>query len=316
MISILVRANVHTLKVKEHTTADTNTGGGDLPLHTVCQHQHQQQHGDDTNDRNVHVHYHPKTIQIMLHAYPESALVTGAMERLPLQMVCANGAQLSVVRMVLNGNPDAIYWKDSFDALALHLACKNSSEEVCLYLLGLYVYGAQIGDCWDKLPLHYACDRGISEALVRALLKRHPESIHCEDSTGRTPLDLARESKSSRREKILKILSDHGDDMLLLSKTNNNNKQKDETPSAVVNKAAGVMMMGDDDEVKKATSTCCAVSSDNAVSKPTHDLVDGVKAEFQSEIKEVRSELNDVKGMLNKILMIMGDKKSNGEEVV
>ena len=220
-----------------------------------------------------------ETVQLLINAYPESVLVTGEMERLALQIASNSGARLSIIKLLLSSNIDAIYWKDSFDALPLHLACKNgTSEEVCLLLLSEYQHASHIGDCWDKLPLHYVCESCMSEALVKTLLLKFPESVYAKDSTGQTPVDLAACSSSKKKDKIIQILQYHKGQL-----------------------------------EKKKSITGGHRNDSSFYAKATTDT--DFNARMQQEINDVRSELSDVKGMLNQIIIFMGNKNANGETV-
>jgi len=224
---------------------------GDLPIHLACQ----------SSNAKLQV------IEALLNAFPIAASIPGEMERLALQMACESGVNLSVLKAVYERCRDAVLWKDSFDALPLHIACKHAPEQLCLFILGEYQYGSQISDCWDKLPLHYACEFNGSHSLIRALLLKHPEALSMRDTTGKTPTDFAKINATENSRKILQVLKDHGD-ML--------EKEKEQKEKG---------------EVNKATNGNFSNSS------------------LKHEINDVRSELGDVKGMLDKILQLIGEKK-------
>ena len=263
MIQMLIKANPHVSKLK--------TRAGNLPLHIACRH------------RNLLL----ETAQMLINAYPEAVLVTGEMDRLALQTSSASGIKLSVIKFLLSNNPDGIYWKDSFDALPLHLACKNNArEEVCLHLLSEYHHASHIGDCWDKLPIHYVCECSMSEALVKTLLLKFPESIYIKDNTGKTPIDLAQESSSNTKEKIMQILKDHKENM---------NKS-----STITHK-------------KPYTAARTSEVTNDLL---TFDADKRFNDHIQREIHDVRSELSDVKGMLNQIIIFMGKKDVSGESKI
>ncbi|KAI9766946.1 MAG: hypothetical protein M1840_006243 [Geoglossum simile] len=144
----------------------------------------------------------------------------------------------AVRRQVERGNPSDVVLKDNEGRSALHLAVQRGNMAVIEYLMGLGAHvDARCRDRHGKTVLHYAVDSRRTETIIKMAEQGHDirakdfsgktilhraawrgnleaarlvielgaaEDIRCRDEAGKTPLDLAIESKAMNVADFLK----------------------------------------------------------------------------------------------------------------
>ena len=118
--------------------------------------------------------------------------------------------QKHVVDALIDANPDAIKSREeTWGRLPLHLACiYTASAQVLKALIERYEESLRITDKAEgRLPVHFACLYG-SPFEISLLVGAEQRALVFKDGAGKTPLDLAHESKNPHREAILKRLED------------------------------------------------------------------------------------------------------------
>ena len=94
---------------------------------------------------------------------------------------------------------------DTFGQLPLHIACKfRAGTEVLKCLLDSFPQATCLADTAEgRLPLHYACVDGYPYD-ISVLIAAGKRALICKDASGKTPVDLVKESKSPHRARIIK----------------------------------------------------------------------------------------------------------------
>ena len=95
---------------------------------------------------------------------------------LPLHRALNDDAPLGSLKLLVNGNPDALNVADQKGAYPLHIACKFSSVKVVKYLVELAGDTLNNIDANEDSPLHYAC-RGGNCDVVNYLLEANVPSV-------------------------------------------------------------------------------------------------------------------------------------------
>ncbi len=118
----------------------------------------------------------------------------------PLQVAVGSGASLSAIKALIDAEADvnaSICWDDlsdedqddpPYDAMhaPLHLAAMRTDDEAPAIVAALCEVGADPNlhsDDQGTVPLHYACTRGVVEALIL-----HGADVDAGDQDGCTPL--------------------------------------------------------------------------------------------------------------------------------
>lgn len=127
----------------------------------------------------------------------------------PLHLACKLGAPLSVVKLLVQKNPESLSRKDGFGPgdrhTPLHYACVYSSFEIIKYIidqhpLSLYLTASkrEYGRNGFSL-LHHACYHRASTTIIKAIVSKAPTLVR-QESTGPChclPLHIACEKGSS-----------------------------------------------------------------------------------------------------------------------
>lgn len=101
------------------------------------------------------------------------------------------------------GKDGTITWR----RLPLHEACiRKPSDAVMTALIKAYPRAVRATDSYGRLPLHHACVHGCSVAIIDQLLMAYPESIDVSDVWGKTPLLNAQASTSPNKDNIIEAL--------------------------------------------------------------------------------------------------------------
>ena len=146
-------------------------------------------------------------IQAMHDAYPDGARTKESLySRLPLHCACkrANADPLAV-SVLLTANKSACLVPDNVGRLPLHYALSNGADETIIYLLlNSYPDSAKGVDLYGWSPLHVACSVGNKRAIV-ALLQIYPEAAVTLTDKGSTPL-LCLNKKMDDRNEVKQLL--------------------------------------------------------------------------------------------------------------
>lgn len=134
----------------------------------------------------------------------------------PLLMAIENGATCAVIETILHGHrEDLLRLTNKFGETALHLALKNHPNENLVTMLLQSSLADLLVHAKEKkhgnLPIHAAAMMGCSPTVMTQLLCLHPDSIFEKNADGKTPLDIAVESKHCPEEvvRLLEITEHH-----------------------------------------------------------------------------------------------------------
>ena len=188
---------------------------------------------------HVHVHVHVlATVSQLIYHHPEAiALPLNEDDHRPLHCALTQGVHDSVVRVLLDFDPDAAQLADKRGRLPLHLALEKErpSYATVAALLASYpgaasepiplpeleqrsaaasskgarprgAYGAAKGGRRSPstpadaptLPIHAAIAHGATHSVIQALAEAAPEAVTAKDPTGRLPLHMALERCASQ----------------------------------------------------------------------------------------------------------------------
>jgi Ankyrin repeats (3 copies) len=94
---------------------------------------------------------------------------------------------------------------DTFGQLPLHIACKfRASTEVLKCILDSFPEATRLADTVEgRLPLHYACVDGYPFD-ISMLIAAGKRALTCKDASGKTPVDLVKESTSPHKAQVIK----------------------------------------------------------------------------------------------------------------
>jgi ankyrin repeat protein/serine/threonine protein kinase len=172
------------------------------------------------SDADVHV------ISALLNAFSDAIRIKNEAENLPLHCACLSGAPLSVVRLLIDANPEAVSSFGHGGWLPIYGACncKVSVAEVGVLLLKMKPDSARFRTTYNIVPLqaaamyapaefikvilaawpeaakesngrfslHYACDRlNADPGVVVALLSAYADAVQLKDNKGDLPLHIA-----------------------------------------------------------------------------------------------------------------------------
>jgi ankyrin repeat protein len=129
----------------------------------------------------------------LVESCPEAVAYKDNEDRMPLHMACANQANVSVVKfLVQKGPPDTIKQATKRGLLPLHYACREQGDlSIIQFLVQRYVEGLSHTTASGWLPLHLACARQAPVAVVQYLVKKNTESVQQATLDGRLALHFA-----------------------------------------------------------------------------------------------------------------------------
>jgi hypothetical protein len=109
---------------------------------------------------------------------------------LPLHLAIRRKAPLSVIRGLLDANPDAITKQEYFGMLPLAVACHSGSPlEIVRELWQAHPSAIEKTDIAGMLPLHLACSsHTLRMDVIMFLLETYPQGMEHKDSKGQAPL--------------------------------------------------------------------------------------------------------------------------------
>lgn len=144
----------------------------------------------------------------------------------PLHLACKLGAPLSVVKLLVEKNPESLSCKDGFafgdQNTPLHYACIYSSLEVVKFIiekrpLSLYLTASNT-EYGNLTPLHHACYHRASPNIIKTLVDKAPE-LTKQQTRGAypcLPIQIAREKGAS--SEVIELLEEKYPDSLSESK--------------------------------------------------------------------------------------------------
>ena len=113
--------------------------------------------------------------------------------QLPLHRALKDNIPLGSIKLLVNGNPDALNVADQNEAYPLHIACEFSSVKAVKYLVELAEDTLNDVDANKDSPLHYACRRGNS-GIVKYLLEANVPSVLERNNDNKLAIHLLFES--------------------------------------------------------------------------------------------------------------------------
>jgi Ankyrin repeats (3 copies) len=132
---------------------------GRLPLHCACRRPMSSTNRSRNNSTNKndddHPHYAAAVIALLLRAHPAACLVPDDLGRLPLHYALSNGADATIVHLLLSVSPESARGVDAASWTPLHVACAAP--------------GASLG-------------------IVQALVHLHPAAAIMRTDKGSTPI--------------------------------------------------------------------------------------------------------------------------------
>ncbi len=118
-------------------------------------------------------------------------------EHLSLHTALRSNVTLGSIKLLVKGNPAAIYFHDKNGALPLHLACQHHhSASVVQYLLGLDTETLDFLDMDGNTPIHYACQGGRYDNIALILDEYNGASVSTVNLRNKLPIDLLWESEA------------------------------------------------------------------------------------------------------------------------
>eukprot|EP00522_Entomoneis_paludosa_P015418 CAMPEP_0172441756 /NCGR_PEP_ID=MMETSP1065-20121228/2255_1 /TAXON_ID=265537 /ORGANISM="Amphiprora paludosa, Strain CCMP125" /LENGTH=303 /DNA_ID=CAMNT_0013191265 /DNA_START=227 /DNA_END=1138 /DNA_ORIENTATION=- len=111
----------------------------------------------------------------------------------------ADALYLECLQALVRAYPDALLQAEtSYDRLPLHCACrKHASRAIVQSLVQAQPDACLIPDALQRLPLHYALSNGADPDVIDLLMQTHPQAARGLDHYGFTPLHIACASGAS-----------------------------------------------------------------------------------------------------------------------
>ncbi|KAL7542183.1 hypothetical protein ACHAWF_007110 [Thalassiosira exigua] len=134
-----------------------------------------------------------------------------------MHYACANGADIEVVRILLDAYPGSILITDKRGRTPLHFALGNvdnpPTPDLVMLLIGTTGEVAKRPDENSMLPIHYACAYGACAEVLMELVRSWEESLTITDSKGRLPLHFAMGNADRKNSpEVVKLLLELNDD--------------------------------------------------------------------------------------------------------
>ena len=113
--------------------------------------------------------------------------------RVLLHRAMSSGASLGSVKLLLQGNPAALYIADNNGVMPVHLACQFGTVDIVKYLVEPYNGCLNTLDANNNSTLHYACLGGTCD-VVSYLVQKQSTFVSTRNSDGEIPFQLLTES--------------------------------------------------------------------------------------------------------------------------
>ncbi len=141
----------------------------------------------------------------LYNRFPASLTSQDTSGNTPLHLICISGFP-DLITWLTEQNAPLDFIKNSRGQYPVHTGILNNQIDVVRLLLGIDGVASQ-EDNLNQKPLHYAAQYGSKEMVE---LCYHTETdINCQDSSGNTPLELARQRRSPPGD-VLAFLIAHG----------------------------------------------------------------------------------------------------------
>jgi len=150
-------------------------------------------------------------IVCLVSAYPTSLQVKeSAYGRLPIHIACRKNANLQIIRLLMEYNPNGSLEADTLGRLPIHYALSNgASDPVIEMLLEKRPTAAQGMDRRGWLPLHVACSVGASTNVVNLLVKAYPEGTVVRTNKGTSLMRCMDSHQAKNKHEVAQILDYH-----------------------------------------------------------------------------------------------------------
>ena len=132
-------------------------------------------------------------VQALLEAWPDMIKEKDEFELTPLSLAISSKAHPAVVAVLLAKHPEAAAIAEHHEErLPLHFACdKQASDAVISKLLEVNFEASRVQTTHGYLPLHYAVERVSTEFVIKALLMAGPDGPKTHNKDGCLPLHCA-----------------------------------------------------------------------------------------------------------------------------
>lgn len=153
----------------------------------------------------------------LLDLHPDASAHSDSFGRLPLHLAAQNSSSWDIqLQNLLDQFPQAVRSRTGVklgNLLPLHMAASNPAAELSLIqkLVDSHPRAASQASREGKLPLHYACETGLSWNAVSVILEAHSNAIRLpeQNSNGLNALQMAASCKRSDKELLVNLLALH-----------------------------------------------------------------------------------------------------------
>mmetsp|Transcript_13475 Transcript_13475/g.21953 ORF Transcript_13475/g.21953 Transcript_13475/m.21953 type:complete len:139 (-) Transcript_13475:351-767(-) len=109
---------------------------------------------------------------------------------LPLHLALQdNHASLGAIKLLVNGNPNALRVSDHQGLIPLHIACQRGIVDLVKYLVEFDAGCLDVCDADNNFPIHHACRWGNCNT-VNYLLKKSISSVSERNVENKLPIEL------------------------------------------------------------------------------------------------------------------------------
>ena len=129
----------------------------------------------------------------------EKLLIRKEQYSYPLNIALQNGASTEVLELLVNRGKDVLLKKDGQEQTgSLSVALTHSPRDLDLIELIMFsnLPSLMVTDRKLNYPLHVACAKGASAAVLERLYSHYPAALFEKNFNGETPLDVARRSST------------------------------------------------------------------------------------------------------------------------
>lgn len=117
--------------------------------------------------------------------------------RYPLHKALIDNVTLGSIKLLVEGNPNAVHASDNNGAYPLHLACRHNSPRVVEYLADLNTVVLKRIDDEGDTPLHHACRNAKYDTIALLVDKYEAVSVVRKNLDRKLPIELLIESDSA-----------------------------------------------------------------------------------------------------------------------
>ena len=127
-------------------------------------------------------------IKYLYSAYPEALTIFNDEGASPFHMACFYGKSVENLKFLHSKLPIGLVATNENGDLPMHWINENTSEELVKYLLVQFPKSAEVKNNEDALPIHVACNKGLSLNIIRLLHRANPKGILQPDTDGILPI--------------------------------------------------------------------------------------------------------------------------------